>query len=122
MRTWTETHREGTDCGPVDWEHPLAAALDEKLHETLKEAEKNPAGFVYCPSGFSTFQIVSVCMYDGWPYWQPRPAFSYVGPLRGIEWAFFDSYGVHAGSVFRGKPATPFGPSAQTKCVEQKEK
>jgi hypothetical protein len=43
--------------------------------------------------------ILAICMYDGWPYWTPRPAIQFVGPL-GAEWAFFDSYSVSGRSVF----------------------
>lgn len=27
--------------------------------------------------------------YDGWPFWKPTPAIGYVGPLGGIEIAFY---------------------------------
>lgn len=31
-----------------------------------------------------------VGMYDGWPYWAPTPAVSYMGPL-GLEYAFYNN-------------------------------
>lgn len=104
MKTRTVIERIGENMGPVDWTHPKAAALPHVLMEKLREAEKDPAKFCYSPSGFSEFQIVSVCMYDGWPYWTPTPAFSYIGPLKILEWGFFDSYGVSELSVRRVAP------------------
>lgn len=81
--------------GPVDWTHPTA--VDKPAF--WREVEKNPSGYTYSPSGFTAFPLVEMCMYDGWPYWEPRPAFSYVGPLGSIEWAHFNSYGVNARSI-----------------------
>jgi hypothetical protein len=104
VREWTETHREGTDVGPVDWEHTWAKELPEGLRTALQEAEKNPNNFVYIPGDFSSYQIVAVCMYDGWPYWKPGPAVAYVGPLGCIEWQWFNGYGMRAGRVKRGRP------------------
>lgn len=103
MRTWTETHSEGTEVGPIDWDHPWAKELPEAFRTTLQEAEKEPEAFVISPSGFSTFRLIRVCMYDGWPYWKPGPAIQYYGPL-GPEWTWFNSYGVGPGSIRRGKP------------------
>lgn len=81
--------------GPIDWSHPTA------IHrpQLWRDVEKNPSAYRHCASGFSLFPLVEMCMYDGWPYWEPRPAFSYVGPLGTVEWAFFDSYGVHDHSL-----------------------
>ncbi len=105
MRTWTETvtKREGENMGPVDWEHPTA-----KSKPALWRAiEKNPSAFRYSASGFSSFPLVEMCMYDGWPYWEPRPAFSYIGPLGSVEWAHFDSYGVSDHSLFAAPVSCP---------------
>lgn len=99
MKIWTETvtHREGENMGPVDWSHPTAK--DKPEH--WREAAQHPERFRFSPSGFSSFEIVEICMYDGWPYWEPRPAISYIGPLGRLEWTFFNSYGVLDGSIFR---------------------
>lgn len=102
MRTWTETHREGTNIGPVDWGHEWAAALPDATRAILREAEKRPSDFTISPSGFSRFRIVDVCMYDGWPYWRPGPAVAYVGPLGSVEWAWFNCHEVR--SVSEGRP------------------
>ena len=62
MRTWTETHREGTNMGPVDWAHETA----KDMPELWREAEKDPDAFTFISSGaiFET-QILTICMYDG---------------------------------------------------------
>ena len=91
MRYETVEVRIGEAVGPIDWEHDTA-----KTKPPLwREAERNPASFLY--NGRS---IVQICMYDGWPYWRPRPAIQYMGPI-GVAWTFFDSYGVHDGSIER---------------------
>lgn len=99
MRTWTETHREGTDMGPIDWTHPIA----KDMPEIWREAEKKPEDFMFNDNGILGRQILAVAMYDGWPYWVPRPAVLTVGPTGAGEWRFFDSYGVGPRSVFRKK-------------------
>jgi hypothetical protein len=86
--------REGDNVGPVDWEHPTAKAMPEHW----REAEQHPERFT-----FNGRSIVQICMYDGWPYWTPRPAVMYIGPMRSAQWDFFDSYGVWPGSICRCK-------------------
>ena len=100
MRTWTETHREGTNVGPVDWSHELAAAMPE----AWRDAEKNPDHYRFESSGGGSFRVVALCMYDGWPYWEPRPALAYIGPLHSVEWAHFNSYGVGPRSLRKVEP------------------
>lgn len=92
MRTETVTVRIGEDVGPVDWDHPTAKGMPP----IWREAEKNPHNFTF---GEYSREILRICMYDGWPYWEPRPAVQYLGPLRSAEWAFFNSYNVHPGSI-----------------------
>lgn len=86
MRTETITVRVGEDCGPIDWSHDLA----KDRPQTWRDAEASPVDFTY---GDYERPIIRVCMYDGWPYWRPMPAISYLGPLNCVEWAFFNSYG-----------------------------
>lgn len=92
MRTETQTVRIGENIGPVDWTHPIA----KDMPPIWRDAEADPDAFT-----FSEYrrQIISICMYDGWPYWTPRPAVCFIGPLNSAEWSFFDSYGVHADSI-----------------------
>lgn len=103
MRTRTVVEHVGEDMGPVDWDHPMAKALPESFRAKLMEAENNPGGFTY-----DAFPVVSVCMYDGWPYWRPTPAISYVGPLKIVEWAFFNDIGFCEHSIIdRRSAVTP---------------
>lgn len=95
MRTETVTVRYGENVGPVDWSHDTA----KDMPSIWREAETDPKAFVF---GDYNREIISICMYDGWPYWKPRPAVCFVGPL-GVEWSFFDSYGVNERSVRRKK-------------------
>jgi hypothetical protein len=90
MRTETQTIRIGENMGPVDWSHPIA----KDMPDTWRDAEKNPSEFT-----FSGRQILCICMYDGWPYWESRPAIQFIGPMKTAEWTFFDSYAVHANSI-----------------------
>lgn len=78
--------------GPVDWSHPNAV----NMPQIWRDAEKNPDGFVF---GDQWREIIEICMYDGWPYWTPRPAICFIGPLKTAEWSFFDSYGVYPNSI-----------------------
>lgn len=91
MRTRIVEERIGENMGPVDWSHPIA----KNMPPIWREAEKNPEGFVFSEHDR---MILDVAMYDGWPYWTPRPAVHVIGVL-GPEWHFFDSYGVHADSI-----------------------
>jgi hypothetical protein len=92
VRTETVTVRVGENVGPVDWDHPIA----KDKPPIWREAEANPDGYIF---GEYSRSILAICMYDGWPYWEPRPAVQFIGPLGSAEWAFFDSYGVNAGSI-----------------------
>lgn len=97
MRTETQTIRIGENMGPTDWTHPIA----KDMPPIWREAEQNPDAFTFTEY---RRQIIAICMYDGWPYWTPRPAICFIGPLNSAEWSFFDSYAVHAHSIAR-KPA-----------------
>jgi hypothetical protein len=90
MRVWTETHREGTNMGPVDWEHETA----KDMPPIWREAEKAPDRYF-----FNGRPLLAMCMYDGWPYWKPLPAVLFTGPLGRSEWAHFNSYGVGKHSI-----------------------
>jgi hypothetical protein len=97
MKTRMVEVREGENVGPVDWSHPIA----KDMPPIWREAEKDPASFVF---GEYRRTILDICMYDGWPYWQPTPAICYVGPLKSAEWTFFNSYGVHPNSILSARP------------------
>ena len=93
MRTWTETRREGTDMGPVDWSHPDIEASGVPV-ETLKQVEAKPEEWRATNDGgwprVGWGQVVALRMYDGWPYWTPKPAVLVCGTL-GSEWYFLAS-------------------------------
>jgi hypothetical protein len=96
MRTEQRTVRVGEDVGPIDWEHPLAA--DMPAH--WGDAERHPEKYLFLENGmFTPREVFKLRMYDGWPYWKPTPAIYRESPLGG-EWTFFNSYGVHHGSLF----------------------
>lgn len=84
--------RHGEDVGPVDWEHPTA----KNMPDFWREAEKAPELFRY-----NGRTLLGLCMYDGWPYWEPRPAIRFIGQLNSVEWDFFNSYAVYPNSIER---------------------
>jgi hypothetical protein len=92
MRTETIEVRVGENMGPVDWTHPTAA----NKSQVWRDAEASPDSHL-----FNGRAVLAVCMYDGWPYWSPRPAVQFIGPMNSPEWAFFDSYGTSADSMTR---------------------
>ena len=96
MRTETRTVRVGENVGAVDWEHPTA----KDMPPVWREAEANPDGF-YLDQGSGGRAIYALCMYDGWPYWTPRPAILHASPIGGSEWSFFDSYGIYPDIIQR---------------------
>ena len=104
MRTETRTVHIGEWLGPVD------PGYDFTQHRTVNHdfAERGFAmilqmaeqGWRYSPCGFSTSRVVRVGMYDGWPFWRPTPAIGYIGPLDGVEVAFF--YNLNSDNCRRG--------------------
>jgi hypothetical protein len=95
MRTRAVTVREGDEVGPIDWEHETA----KDKPPIWREAEADPHGFLY-----NGREIVRLCMYDGWPYWTPKPAIQFIGPLHTAQWDFFNSYGCYDNSITRKAP------------------
>lgn len=95
MRTETRTVRIGEYMGPIDWTHPIA----KDMPPLWRQAEANPDAF-----RFQGRSIIAIAMYDGWPYWTPRPAILFDGPI-GPEWNYFDSYSVGASSIEHKEPA-----------------
>ena len=107
MSTTARTVRIGEWVGPVDpdydfaqhsWDHggtmnPIA--IDSGRDIILQMAE-NPDGWTYCPTGFATFLVVHVGMYDGWPFWVPTPSLGYIGPIGVVEVEFFYSLRGHS--------------------------
>ena len=108
MKTRTVTVREGEFLGPDDrdYDHTQHNAVNadhaRRGWETILKMNDDPEGWRYCPSGFSTFEVLHVGMWDGWPFWRPTPAIGYIGPLGSVEWAFF--YNVQPHKVTQVKP------------------
>lgn len=91
------TERVGEDCGPVDWSHETAKDMPQEW----RDAERRPDDFEWLEIGaFTARPIYRLRMWDGWPYWEPRPAVLIEGPL-GAEWRHFNSYGVSPRTVRR---------------------
>ena len=88
MRTWTQTHYEGTEIGPVDYSHPMIAESGFPVDQ-LRRMEADPSKFKATNDGgvprVGIHRVLTFCMYDGWPYWQPHPAVMTEGVL-GPEW------------------------------------
>lgn len=94
MRYETVTVRHGEDVGPVDWSHEYAR--DKPDH--WKDAEQNPEAYQFIGHGRDR-NVYCICMYDGWPYWKPTPAMLVDSPIGGLEWVYFNSYGVNDWSL-----------------------
>jgi hypothetical protein len=103
MKIYTKTVREGELLGPVDWEYDFRQHFDcmgttaERKDEACRRAiqllreveEANNTGVqVFLCHGFLWRDVISVGMYDGWPFWKPTPAMLCSGTL-GAEWHFF---------------------------------
>lgn len=111
MKTWTETvtRRQGQwfplDPGH-DWRkhhptiYPNNPEIPQEAWRLIQDVRED--GWVYSPSGFTCFPVVSVGMYDGWPFWRKVPAIGYIGPLSSVEVAFF--YNLRPGNIREGNP------------------
>lgn len=96
MRYETRQVRIGEDVGPIDWSHEYAKDMPQIWHE----AEKHPEKFQLLENqAFTPRDIITIRMYDGWPYWKPTPALLVKSPLGGSEWRFFNSYGIRKDSI-----------------------
>jgi len=103
MRTVTTTKRIGEFLGPVDWSYDFnqyawgtngaginPACVAEGV-EVLRKMDADPVGWRITSFGFSSFEVVFVGMYDGWPFWRPTPHVGYIGPMGSVEWTpFYD--------------------------------
>lgn len=98
MRTRTVTVREGEYLGPVDWDYDFASAEDGRMNhvdervalfrEMAGGVERGETWQATTDGGWPRIgwhQVLTVGMYDGWPYWRPVPSFCTCGPL-GPEW------------------------------------
>jgi hypothetical protein len=86
--------------GPIDWSYDFMqhAQSDqertrvEECIDRLREIEKNPADWLVTIDGgwprIGWQEVISVRMYDGWPWWRPVPSVLMTGTL-GSEWHHF---------------------------------
>lgn len=96
MRLETKTIRIGEWLGdvPADWDydkfhdenlscskemHDQAVALFTEMARALKQGRNV---FATQTSNF-THEVSSCGLYDGWAFWEPRPCYSYKGPISG---------------------------------------
>lgn len=98
MRTETQTVRIGEWLGPVDWSFDFAAFTDRHLNggdstkaiAMLREIEDGlHRGERWGIWEHGTMrEVISVGMYDGWPFWTPRPCYLAKTPIGGdkSEW------------------------------------
>lgn len=97
MKTMNITVREGEWVGPIDWnydfyQHRVNKHFIDQGIDALKRFELDAATTWYFrPSRMTSYEVVEVGMYDGWPFWRPTPAIGYRGPLGAVEVAFFYS-------------------------------
>lgn len=97
MRTYTVTQREGEYLGPIDWswfeENPPRDRYEEQIIAWLKDIEADKEAWLVSNDGGAPKmwhrRVIQIGMYDGWPYWKPRPALRIEGPL-GPEWVWWD--------------------------------
>lgn len=116
MRTVTRIERIGEWLGPIDpsyqWDkitgvHSRSAA---EGRETIERMAAEPDGWRYSPSGFNSFEVVHIGMYDGWPFWEPTPTIGYIGPLDSVETTPF--YNLSRHNCFKLEPAQSKGRTA----------
>lgn len=99
MRLETQTVRVGEWLGdvPPDWDfdafyrrhlegcgHRRDYFNEAVQHYRTMEAALKRGATVYATgSGGFTHLVYSCGLYDGWAFWEPRPCFSYQGPIPG---------------------------------------
>lgn len=104
MKTRTVIERVGEYLGPVDWAYDFRSHFNnlctsdagrdkecEKAKERLLLISESPGDYMVSTyGGWPRIwqEIVSVGMYDGWPYWKPTPSACSWSTL-GSEWHSF---------------------------------
>lgn len=105
MKTVTRTERIGEWLGPVDWDYDFRShysglcTSDEGRNEACERDKNRLRMIVESPDKYEVTTyggwprcgwgpVVSVGMYDGWPYWRPVPSVAY-RTFLGIETTSF---------------------------------
>lgn len=94
MRLETQTVRVGEWLGdvPSDWDYEafyqkhLSSNREYfersvKLFKEMDAALKRGAKVFATQSGDFTHEVYRCGLYDGWVFWEPRPCYSYKGPI-----------------------------------------
>ena len=93
MRYETQTVRVGEWLGdvPADWDYDAfyekylgqnreyfdrAVQCFKEMDAALKRGAQ-----VWATAGQFTHEVLRCGLYDGWPFWAPRPCYRYVGPI-----------------------------------------
>lgn len=92
--------RRGEMVEGIDWSFDFSQGFasycttqekkDGMRDECVAFLKTMKSGDRFMMSGQFEKVAVTVGMYDGWPFWKPTPAVSYVGPLGTIEYAFYN--------------------------------
>ena len=105
MKTTTVTKREGEFLGLVDWDYDfashftgygnpeIAARFCEEAVKMLRLLSAGGSWQATTDGGWPRVgwrEVISVGMYDGWPYWRPVPSVCLSG-VFGSEWHSFSS-------------------------------
>lgn len=105
MKFKTVVEREGELLGPVDWAYDFRSHFsnyccsDERkaeycaravalLRRAVEMMEASASSEVEVRIHDYWKSLITIGMYDGWPYWKPTPALLVRGVL-GSEWQFF---------------------------------
>ena|SRR3990167_10426651 len=96
MKLETETYRVGEWLGdvPENWDYELfynkhlGQNKDQfdravKMYKEMEIALKRGATVRATQSGDFTHKVYRCGLYDGWPFWIPRPCYAYHGPIPG---------------------------------------
>lgn len=95
MRLETSTVRIGEWLGdvPEDWDYEAFFKRylqnrdyferGQRLFKEMAAALKRGAKVYATQSGDFTHEVYHCGLYDGWVFWEPRPCYSYKGPLPG---------------------------------------
>ena len=97
MRLETRTERVGEWLGdvPEDWDYEAffekrlqnreTFELGMRLFKEMAAALKRGAKVYATQCGGFTHEVYSCGLYDGWVFWEPRPCYSYRGPIPGAH-------------------------------------
>ena len=110
MKTWTETvtRREG-EWLPLDHNYDVNQNSGTNPDLCARGmaaliAAGDGKGWMYRPSGWSSFRVLHVGMWDGWPFWKPTPALGYRGPMGECAVAFY--YRINPADLYRSEETT----------------